>query len=143
MSHALALILGFLVVADKEADAVKKDLAQLEGEWSMTAAERDGEKIPEGLLAGSKRVTKGDETSIHIGNQLFMKATFKIDPSKTPKEIDYDVKEGMNKGMKQLGIYEIKGDAVKFCFSAPGEKRPSDFTTKEGSKLTMSAWKKK
>jgi len=71
-----------------------------------------------------------------------MKAKFKIDPIKKPKTIDYTVTDGPEKGKTVLGIYELDGDTVKFCFSAPDKERPSEFTAKEGSGRTLSLWKR-
>jgi uncharacterized protein (TIGR03067 family) len=41
------------------------------------------------------------------------------------RAIDYDMTEGPTKGEKHLGIYELDGDTVKFCFAAPGKDRPT------------------
>jgi uncharacterized protein (TIGR03067 family) len=69
-----------------------------------------------------------------------MKAKFTIDPTKKPKTIDYVMLAGLTKGKKQLGIYELDGDRVKFCFAAPGQERPSAF--KGGSGIVLSAWQR-
>jgi uncharacterized protein (TIGR03067 family) len=87
-------------------------------------------------------VCKGDETTVTIGGQLIMKAKFKVDPGQKPKTIDYDMTDGWTKGKKQLGIYELDGDTVKFCFGAPGAERPSDFSSKPGDRRTLSVWKR-
>jgi hypothetical protein len=50
------------------------------------------------------------------------------------------VTDGRLKGKKQVGAYEIDGDTVKFCFSAPDRERPTDFTTKAGSGRTPTVW---
>ena len=60
--------------------------------------------------------------------------------SKKPKTIDYDVIDGPTKGKKQLGIYELEGDTVKFCFAKPDSERPTDFKPGEGR--TSSVWKR-
>ena len=52
--------------------------------------------------------------------------------------VDYAMTEGPTKGKTHLGIYELDGDMVKFCFAAPGEDRPTKFTAKEGSGRTLS-----
>jgi uncharacterized protein (TIGR03067 family) len=120
----------------------KEDLAKLQGEWTMVSGEIAGQQLPPDLVKTSKRVTKANETTAHVGGQLFFKATITLDPTKKPKTIDYDMTEGTTKGKKQLGIYEITGDTIRFCFSAPGKERPTDFTTKAGDERTLSAWKK-
>lgn len=125
-----------------DTEATKKDMAQLQGEWSMATAGGGGQNLPSDTLKNSKRVCKGDETTVVVGGQLLMKAKFTLDPSKKPKSIDYRVTAGPNAGKTQLGIYELDGDTVKFCFSAPGKDRPTDFTTKAGDGRTSSVWKR-
>ena len=71
-----------------------------------------------------------------------LNGSFKLDPTKKPKTIDYTFTGGPTKGQVQLGIYELDGERVKFCFAAPGKDRPTEFTTKEGSARTLSVWKR-
>jgi len=142
--YLLSLAAAMLVVgADAPADAIKTDLTLLSGEWQMVSGERDGQALPEALVQSGKRVVKDGETTVTIGDMLFMKAKVAVDPTKKPKTIDYNVLEGSGKGKKVLGIYEIDGDTVKFCFAAPGKDRPTEFQSKEGSGHTLSVWKRK
>jgi uncharacterized protein (TIGR03067 family) len=132
----------FLIAADDAGDLIKKDMARLEGEWSMVSGQINGKAMPDAFLKGSRRVAKDAVTTVTIGGMPFMKAKFTIDPSKKPKTIDYLMLEGLTKGKKQFGIYELDGDTVRFCFASPGKERPDDFTAKEGSGRTLSVWKK-
>jgi uncharacterized protein (TIGR03067 family) len=122
--------------------AVKKDLAKLQGEWSMVSGSADGQPMPDPMLKQMKRICKGDETTTTMGGQLYFKAKITIDPSKKPKTIDYQMTEGFTKGKTQLGIYEVEGDTFKACFSKPGGERPTDFTSKPGDERTLSVWKR-
>jgi uncharacterized protein (TIGR03067 family) len=131
-----------LVAAEPPADAVKKDLAALEGDWAMVSAERDGQAVPAEYVKAGKREFKDGKVKVSFGDMVFLEATVTIDPSKKPKHMDYDVTDGAAKGQKQLGIYEIDGDTIKFCFASADQGRPTDFTTKEGSGRTASVWKK-
>jgi uncharacterized protein (TIGR03067 family) len=124
------------------AQDARKEMAQLEGAWTMVSGEIDGQAMPEEMRKTAQRVVKDGETTVTIGGQLFMKAKFTVDPAKKPKAIDYTMTGGPTEGKTQLGIYELDGDTVKFCFSAPGKDRPTDFTTKEGSGRTLSVWKR-
>ncbi|PYI85810.1 MAG: hypothetical protein DME26_10130 [Verrucomicrobia bacterium] len=135
-----ALAISMARAADNQ--AVKKDMAQLQGEWSMVSGSADGYAMPDAMLKNSKRVCKEDETTVTVGGQLFMKAKFVLDPSKKPKTIDYQMIDGPTKGKKQLGIYELAGDTVKFCFGSPGADRPSAFTNSPGDGRTLSLWKR-
>ena len=140
-----ALLMGWIVLGisgawGAEAESAKKDLAQLQGEWSMASGIRGGQALPNEMLKNSRRVCKADETTVVIGGQLLMKARFTLDASKKPKTIDYQITDGTNAGKTQLGIYELDGDTVKFCFAAPGKDRPTDFSSKAGDGGTLSVW---
>jgi uncharacterized protein (TIGR03067 family) len=131
-----------LLAAAGEPEAVKKDMAQLQGDWAMVSGEIDTQAMPDEYVKSATRVAKGDETTVMIGKKLFLKAKFSIDPTKKPKTIDYTMTDGPTKGKTQLGIYELDGDTVKFCFASPGQDRPADFTTAKGSGRTLSVWKR-
>ena len=140
-------LLGFVVLvglvgAQPPADAVKKDLALLEGEWAMVSGERDGQALPEEYVKTGKRVAKDGVSTVTIGDMVLMKSKFTIDPAKTPKAIDFVGLEGPTAGQKLHGIYELDGDTVRFCFAPADKDRPTDFTTKEGSGRTLSVWKR-
>jgi uncharacterized protein (TIGR03067 family) len=123
-------------------DAVKKEMTQLDGEWSMVSGEANGFAMPKETVNSGRRVAKDGETTITIGGKVYFKAKISIDPTKKPKAIDYSMTEGPTKGKTHLGIYELDGDTVKFCFAAPGKDRPTEFTAKEGSEWTLSVWKR-
>jgi hypothetical protein len=59
-------------------DAVKKDMALLEGDWSMVSGEIDAQAMPEEFVKTTTRVAKGDETIVMIGGKVFMKAAYTI-----------------------------------------------------------------
>ncbi len=74
----------------------------------------------------------------------------RIDPTKTPKEIDLttDLPAGtiaLNvegetykpTGKINKGIYELSGDNLRYCFAAPGKLRPKKFEVAKGSGHTL------
>jgi len=143
----MAFLIGLMAVMvspalAEENEAVKKDLAQLQGEWSMVSGSADGQPMPAQMLKQMKRICKGDEVTTTMAGQVFFKAKIAIDPSKKPKTIDYEMTEGFTKGKKQLGIYELDGDTLKSCFGGVGAARPPDFTSKPGDGRTLSVWKR-
>jgi uncharacterized protein (TIGR03067 family) len=123
-------------------DDLKKEMVRLEGEWLMVSGEANGFAMPKEMLKSGKRVAKDGETTISFGAQVYFRAKYTIDPSKKPRAIDYQMTEGPTKGKTHLGIYELDGDTLKFCFAAPGKERPTDFTAREGSGRTLSVWKR-
>jgi len=146
LSTAFLIVLAAMAMSSawaEDSEAVKKDRTQLQGEWSMVSGSADGTAMPDAMRESAKRVCKEDETTVTVGGLLFMKAKFTIDPSRKPKTIDYQMIDGHTKGKKQLGIYEIEGDTVKFCFGSPGSERPQDFSSKPGDGRTLSVWKRK
>jgi uncharacterized protein (TIGR03067 family) len=138
----MAAALCLLVAADEPQEAAKKELAKMQGEWSMVSGERDGQEFGKDIVDGAKRMVKGDQVTITVNEQVFLKARITIDPTKKPRTIDYTPTEGDNKGQTMKGIYELTGDTAKFCTAQPGAERPTDFTAKEGSGRTLSVWKK-
>jgi uncharacterized protein (TIGR03067 family) len=123
-------------------EAIKKDISKLQGEWSMVTGVADGQPMPDEMRKQMKRVCKANETTTTMGDQIYLKAQFTVDPSKSPKTIDYQMTEGATAGKKQLGIYEVGGDTFKACFAKPGAERPSDFSSKAGDGRTFSVWKR-
>jgi uncharacterized protein (TIGR03067 family) len=108
----------------------------------MVSGEANGSSMPKEIVSTGKRIAKDGKTTITIGGRVYFKAKFSIDPTKKLKAIDYNMTAGPTKGKTHLGIYELDGDTVKFCFAAPGKDRPTDFTAKEGSQRTLSVWKR-
>jgi uncharacterized protein (TIGR03067 family) len=140
---ATALIAALFVSAGmSDEKATRSDLERLQGEWTMVSGEIQGEAMPDEIRTTARRVAKENETTVTVSGQLFMKARFTLDPTKKPKSIDYEMTGGPTEGKKQLGIYEIDGEAVKFCFASPGQDRPTEFKTAAGDGRTLSVWKR-
>ena len=68
-----------------------------------------------------------------------IQGTFKVDPSKKPKEIDMKITEdetGKHKGKTAQGIYALDGDTLKWCVAEPGTtERPKEFAAPADTKL--------
>jgi uncharacterized protein (TIGR03067 family) len=68
--------------------------------------------------------------------------SYKLNERTTPKQIDLTTTEGSDKGKTSHAIYALEGDSLKISLAQPGQERPSDFTTKEGSKAMMFVMKR-
>ncbi|MDB6058151.1 MAG: hypothetical protein JWO95_1995 [Verrucomicrobiales bacterium] len=134
---AICLCTTFVTRGD-DTPAMQKDLATLQGEWTMVSGSADGQEMPAQMRQQMRRVCKGNETTTTMSGQIFIQAKFTLDPEKSPKTIDYLMTGGFTKGQKQLGIYELHGDSFKACFAKPGAERPKDFKGGEG--ITLSVW---
>ena len=138
----VALVITISIARAADDDAAKKDMARLQGEWVMVSGSADGQEMPAGILKNSKRVCKDDVTTVTVGDQLFMKAKFTLDRSKHQACVDYENIAGSHAGRPQVGIFELSGDTLRVCMSAPGKPRPQDFSSKRGDGRSYTTWRR-
>ena len=151
----LVVLVGAAVPAAEPAnDLVNAELKKLEGQWLVVSSERSGKKYPTG---NEHWVFVGDRARVHLrpGNadknapfvvnegNLLLTYHFKLDPSKSPKEIDMTFLDGPNKERVGKGIYEISGDKLKICRSLdPQDERPKDFKTEGKNNYFVMVWER-
>ena len=133
MRH-LSIVLMFAAVASVAAqsgdDAVKKEIKLFQGKWQATFAQSfDGQEQSNVEIQLTTLDVDGEMFTMKTGS-LTVKGSFTVDPSQKIKTID--VFFGNNKDMPLRGIYEIKGDTRKSCFSLPGKDRPTEFKKGKG-----------
>jgi uncharacterized protein (TIGR03067 family) len=131
---------GLLLGTDGKDDAAKADREKLQGKWKVTSGVIDGNAIPKGQLGGELNY-KGDKYSWSFGDQSGT-GTFKLDPSKNPKQLDAVPGDGPAQGQTVEHIYEIDGDKLKLCFALPGTDRPKEFKSTAGSGLWLFTYKR-
>lgn len=142
MCLLVPLFLGaaVLIAAEPRKDAAKDDVAKMQGNWTLVSGTRDGKEFSKEDLKSALLVVKGNTFKItsksgSVGTGA--EGTFSLDPSKTPKTID-----STTGGKVSLGIYEVTADEEKVCFAPPGMPRPTEFSSKPGSKHLLQVWKK-
>jgi uncharacterized protein (TIGR03067 family) len=145
-THTLLLLTAGLLVAagDAQEDAIKKDRQALQGTWQLTVYEVDGNKpLPDDQLGIIKAIfdASGKLTVQADGNTVVESVT-KIDPAKKPKTIDFTFTEGEQKGEMAQGIYELKGDTLRYCRAVPGKDRPTEFASKPGTGHVLAVYKR-
>jgi uncharacterized protein (TIGR03067 family) len=136
--HAgLVLLAGALLIGGGAQDAVKKELARLQGTWQTVSVEINGSPL-EQEFKEDRLVIKGADFTLRAGKGS-MKGTLRVDPGKTPPTIDTEVSDGANKGVKSVGIYELRGDTLKVCYAPAPNPRPTEFKTapKSGTALVV------
>jgi uncharacterized protein (TIGR03067 family) len=139
----IAAQLGAVPNRPSPKDKLKAEMKALQGTWAFVSGELDGKTIPEDQYKQNapKLVLEGTKFVVRINTgDITQEAVCKVDPAKKPRTIDLTIVSGEFKGKTQLGIYELKGDTLRFCFARPGKKpRPTAFTTKpnSGHKITV------
>jgi uncharacterized protein (TIGR03067 family) len=131
-----ALTIGLLVLISGGQGGEKKEKkSKLDGTWKPVSVMKNGKE--EGDKEDHKLILKGDTFTIMKGDGVMAKGTMTRDKKKTPHEIDMTVTEADKdeaKGKVIKGIYELKDDTLKWCFSMEGE-RPTEFAAPEGKKV--------
>jgi uncharacterized protein (TIGR03067 family) len=144
MTLAIGLLtagIGSRIAGDEKDDAVARDMKLLQGDWVMQAFENNGKPISAEEASKIKLTIKGDRYLVTIGERK-IELTFKIDPAKKPKAIDFTMAQDEKKAVTH-GIYEVSADTFKVCRpTEAGKERPTEFTTKEGSGLAMSSYQR-
>jgi uncharacterized protein (TIGR03067 family) len=124
-----AVAVGYVQAA--AAEDKKPDKDRLQGEWKVVSIKLGGQDHPNKDQVGDTMTFKGDNMALDP-----FKATFKLDPSKDPKQVDFTIEEGPNEGEKGkvcLAIYKIDGDKLTIHSAHPGgDERPTGFESKEG-----------
>src|SRR5437773_1028401 len=128
----VGLVLAFGAV--KAADDADKDKEKLQGAWQPISAIEKGKEQSKEDLKERKITFKGDKITVKHGEKVH-DVTFKLDPSKKPKEIDVTGKDDDGKDRMMKGIYELNDDTLKVCLDMEGGDRPSKFDSPEGSNL--------
>jgi uncharacterized protein (TIGR03067 family) len=124
----------------KQADAIKKELVKLRGEWEVVEF-----KFPGGVMKNfGKEILDGNiivkEHWIAIKDKDGSESDvwkWRINPSVKPAALDFD----MNEGETYPAIYRLDGDTLKVCGAiadtegkkfGPANARPTDFSVKRG-----------
>lgn len=115
------------------------DSQEMQGAWEVQKLEQDGEPAPDASLL--KMVIIKDD---RFAFRYFLPRSkqdgdlvhrFKLDASKNPKRIELTSSEG---GSVPVGIYDLDGDTLRFCWSrTDATNPPTDFTSKKGSRLLV------
>lgn len=126
----LTLAAGFLAAPAPQDQT--KDQQAIQGTWVVESAERNGK--PETDIKGEKLIFMKDGKAVMTTKGKEEKATYKIDPSKKPKTIEFTPER---EEKPALGIYELTGDSLKVCVMRPGGERPTDFSSKAPGRVLI------
>jgi uncharacterized protein (TIGR03067 family) len=139
----MILVIGLLAPAGKGREP-DKDVKALEGTWQVESAEMDGQEFSGDDVADIFLVVEGDRYKELLKDTVKEEGTIKLDPSQSPRAIDFRITSGDDKGKTQLGIYKLEGNTLTLCVAKPSDKdRPKEFAGKQGSGHTRMVFKRK
>jgi uncharacterized protein (TIGR03067 family) len=133
---------GMAKNGDDPRDAAKKDLARLQGAWSLVSMEADGRSLEPDEFEGWGSIYDGDRLTLKARDEIRRRGLVTLDPSRTPKAMNTWDLDGPFEDQTVPGIYHLDGDTLKLCFARPGEKRPTEFTTKSGTGFLFVVYKR-
>jgi uncharacterized protein (TIGR03067 family) len=110
---------------------MNQDLDLLQGSWTITALEVNGEQMGEEMLRGARIVVKGNRF-ISTGMGAIYEGQIELDASASPRQLDMKFDAGPEKGNTNLCIYELEGDTWKLCIATHGTVRPDKFASTKG-----------
>src|SRR5262245_41698658 len=108
------------------------DLDRIQGSWTITALEVDGQAMPPAMLGAGRVIVKGNRFS-STGMGPVYEGVLKLKAKTTPGQVDLEFDAGPEKGNTNLGIYELNGNTWKICLATRGMVRPSKFVSTAGS----------
>jgi uncharacterized protein (TIGR03067 family) len=122
-------------------DAVKKELAKMQGTWKVVCVVINGQELKEDDIKDDRLIIKDDRFMLKGGKQQ-LEGKLTLDPGKTPKELDAEATGSDKKVTKSVGIYQLTGDTLKVCYSVPPNERPTEFTSEPKSARALVVYKK-
>ena len=137
MRYAVMSLMAMLVIA---ADAPKNEL---EGRWDLVRVEHGGQVTPawrsyyKHIYFDCKEYEYGSDANPSIRGRFDL-GTYRLDPDRNPKELDFIAKHPGPGENTRKGIYELDGDTLRFALAEPGRPRPTKFTPE----LTIEVWKR-
>src|SRR4051812_5932664 len=136
MSRLTLLLAAFTLICCTGADrkeGVGRDAERIIGTWSFVSNTVDGRDKPFPqdfhVLIGADTIMVGSEAAKPQDRVGFR---YTLDPSKSPKEMEWLVELDPGRPIRQPAIYLLEGDTLKIASTAAGKPRPVDFVSRKG-----------
>jgi uncharacterized protein (TIGR03067 family) len=115
-------------IALKQEKAAKS--SKFEGRWIVVSGTVDGDGQD---MQGDKVHISEGKITLEEQDGNVQEATYEADTTKNPHHIDLKPTQGKDKGKVHKGILIFEENLLKLCLARPGDDRPSEASSKEGS----------
>jgi len=138
-----ALVATSLAILSHQPSTAGDDAKPLQGVWIGQSMEADGKPAPAEAAKRMQFTFKGDKLLIrgNFADDREQECTYKVVVKQSPHHLEFSPP---NEKKPILGIFEVKGDQLKICLrhASSADGRPTEFATKEGSRLVLIVLKK-
>jgi uncharacterized protein (TIGR03067 family) len=120
-------------------NCVEEELKRFQGTWKQIAYERDGVTEPADEQGWNPITTfTVEEFVVTLADgSIPIRGTYRIDPTRNPKTVDWTDTIGEDAGKTLLAIYSFQEDRFTFCAAYTGMERPTEFRTRPGQVLRV------
>lgn len=119
------------------------DLDRLQGSWEIVSLVEKGEPAKKAELETLVVVIDKDTFTTLEKGEAVVKYRIKLDPTKTPRAIDFTHLTGDAKDKTEPGIYVFEKDVLKLVLDEDKKGRPTVFEGKETASYSVMVLKKK
>jgi uncharacterized protein (TIGR03067 family) len=135
MFTTLTCFVALAIAAPAKDVPPKKEMPSLVGEWKFEEGQAADKAVP--IQKGELTLNFDAKGGMHLsmmmaGQKIDLDASYKIDLTKTPFEIDLIPPSG-KADRNSLGIFKIEGDTLTICSDDSGKMRPIKFETVAGN----------
>lgn len=135
---------------DVPAGVAKSGPSELDGVWTSVSLESRGQErgvqsrggVPARWVIARGEITESERLWM-VGEPAIEEWTFRVDPAKSPKEIDLVPGSGPLQGTPLKGIYKIEKGTLTICYISPSaedpekQPRPTDFETRRKENVVV------
>ena len=121
------------MAADEPKAGHRAAVEQLRGSWRPESVTESGRRLTGADLEAYKGMTltiqEGKSTLKAADGTVLSACELEVDAGRDPKTFDAKEVEGLGVGRIYKGVWEVKGDTLKWCFST--KDRPKGFESQE------------
>ena len=114
----------------------------IDGTYRCLSAVIDGKPLAGTVVAQLRLTLDGEVYRTAKGPQTLFEGRYRIDTAATPWQIDITAIDGPFAGKSAQGLVQVDGDRLTLCHTMPGQPRPSELHSAEGSGVQLVEWQR-